>query len=59
MINMVILKFIEKKQKLLNGNNVTEFVNNLIYIIIFVLLAIYVIDKRKNKYKDDIKNKMQ
>lgn len=28
------------------------------YIIIFALLAIYVIDKRKNKYKDNIKNKL-
>lgn len=41
----------------------TEFINNfyvknLMYIIIFVLLAIYVIDKRKNKYKDNIKNKL-
>ena len=41
----------------------TEFINNfyvknLMYIIIFILLAIYVIDKRKSKYKDDVKNKL-
>lgn len=41
----------------------TDFINNfyvknLMYIIIFVLLAIYVIDKRKNKYKDNIKKKL-
>lgn len=34
------------------------YVKNLMYIIIFVLLTIYVIDKRKNKYKDNIKNKL-
>lgn len=41
----------------------TDFINNfyvknLMYIIIFILLAIYAIDKRKNKYKDNIKNKL-